>query len=379
MVFSGGYPNRLLGRLHLTEDGYPRTLLAAAAIVVVAWVPTGLLGLPQHVSIGPNFKTAFLLDLGAYFQYFVVLPILFAWEPLIDREIVRTVGYFKDADLIPADARDRFSSALIRLDQLRRARWIELSCILLAYVMTALWFRDELSDGVSSWPAIANGGHEQLTFAGWWMAIIGEPLYLYSLLWFISRVGIWIFTVWHISRLPLVLPAGHADRVAGLGPLVRVQTRFVVPLFGVGVWLAAMTGYELLADDSVLWFSVWGPVLAYILIGPLVIFVPIWFFSSRIYETRANAIVTLERTLADFVRNIGSRYTSGVGNADNPSRSQGDLAVLSILEGQLSHAKGIRVLGMDFRAMAQVCAGAILSSALPSIWHTISPYVLRHH
>ena len=81
-----------------------------------------------------------------------------------------------------------------------------------------------------------------LTSAGYWNAIVSQPLFKFVILSWVADYLFWIYFLWKTSRLPLRVVATHPDGVGGLSFVRVAQTQFCVAAFAFSCTLCSMIG-----------------------------------------------------------------------------------------------------------------------------------------
>src|SRR5947209_6735779 len=169
----GGPVFQLFRRSHLAGDGPDLMVRRILVITLIAWPPLLLLSaLGWHVS-GVAVKLPFLRDIEAHVRLLVALPVLIAAELLVHSRIRPIVKAFLARRIVRPQDLPKFVAAINSAMNLRNSVPLELGLLALVYSMGQLSWRSQgalLS--TTTWYAIPQGGHLNLTAAGYWYAYV---------------------------------------------------------------------------------------------------------------------------------------------------------------------------------------------------------------
>jgi len=216
-----------------------------AAIVLVAWVPLLLLASVQGLALGATPRESFLLDLSAHVRYLVALPILVGTAPWSLLRLAAIVRHFEAAGLIEEGQRPRLDDLLVAARRLLDHRGVEVLLVALAYATTLVAAGGALySSGTPTWvsPDPAGG----LSLAGWWRALVSQPLVLlFGGVW-LWRVVVWARVLWGVSRLDLRIVPAHPDLSGGLRFVAESMRAYIPVAFALGTVVAGTFAEEIL-------------------------------------------------------------------------------------------------------------------------------------
>jgi hypothetical protein len=164
--------------------------------------------------------------------------------------------------------------------------------------------------------------------------------------------------------------ATHPDRVGGIAFVSRVQGHFAWILFAYGISnVAATVGYEVAIEGVDLWIPpVWGPVLGFVLIGPLLFLAPLLMFTRQLNVTKRRALRMYRERVMEQVR----LYEAQVLPRSAAERAEVELVVDVQAMNQFSQlferCESMRVVPFDFRSMAQLFASTLgtVATILPA-------------
>lgn len=190
----------------------------ALAGVAVAWAPLLLLSAAEGVALRPGRpRESFLLDVSAHARYLVALPLLLAAEPWCVPRLAAIARHFATAGLVRAADRARFRALLASARGMLRRRGVEVLLVAAAYAGTVALRGILYPRAVPTWVAPeAPAAPAALSLAGWWRALVSQPLFLLVAAAWLWRVAAWTRFLWGVSRLRLRLVPSHPDLAAGL-------------------------------------------------------------------------------------------------------------------------------------------------------------------
>ena len=151
----------------------------AIIVVLVAWVPLLVLSALEGRALAAMPEESFLLDIPAYARYLVTLPLLILAERVTLPKLGAIARQFGTSGLVPASEQQRYSALLASTRRLLSSPVTTIVILTLAYVLT-LWVagRIVVAEEVSTWAVpIAESG-PQVSLAGWWRALVSQPLYV---------------------------------------------------------------------------------------------------------------------------------------------------------------------------------------------------------
>lgn len=311
LLFEGGPASRLLTPLSAAQVT-PRSIARSAALIVfITWVPMALLAALQGLAFVPGGRGSFLLDTAMYTRFWVALPVLLLSGAACGPRLRAIVEHFLDAGLVKESEVDRFRANASYAMESARSHVAEIVLLVLAYGHAAYLIVIALPWMPHSWRTVGAAADLQLSWAGWWLAALSQPLYSFAVLRLAYRVLVlWRF-FWRTSRLDLDLIAAHADGAGGLGFLGLLLPRLGVPAFGVAAGLAGGLA------DAVWWTDMrvadYRYTLVFFVVGIVVLFAgPLLFFYLPLKQAKflgkLSYGVLEERQLRQFERKwIASR------------------------------------------------------------------------
>ena len=254
----------------------PRRVLVLTLFV---WLPLVVLAALAGVVFGGGVRIPFLHDIEANARFLVAFPALIIAEVTVHRRISPLAQRFVNRRIVVTEDLPAFDAAVNSTLRIRNSHVVE--AVLLALVYTVgLWiWRSQIAAGVSTWYAIPDAKHLNLTVAGYWYVFVSVPFFQFLLLRWYMRLMLWFRLLWQISRLSLHLTAAHPDQAGGVGFLGSGSYGFGPILFAEGTLLAGLIASRVLHEGrSLLSFKVeaagYVGFFVLVILGPLVMFTP---------------------------------------------------------------------------------------------------------
>jgi hypothetical protein len=318
----------------LLELSHRRIIL----ITVIAWLPLLVLSsLAGHAV--DDVALPFLRDIETQVRFLLAVPVLIAAELIVHARIRPVVQSFVKRNIVIAEDLPRFHAALNSATRWRNSIPVEVGLLIFVCTVGQWLWRSQFALGTKSWYGTAEAGHLHLTWAGYWMAFVANPLFQFILLRWYYRLLVWFRFLWRVSRLHLHLVPTHPDRTAGLAFLGKSSYAFSPILFAQGILLAGMIASRVLyGGQSLLAFKLETVGLIgfflLVILGPLTMFTPQLARAKRQgladYGLLANQYV--ERFENKWVRGTAAPYEEVLGAADIQSLADLDSSYAIVRE-----------------------------------------------
>jgi hypothetical protein len=200
------------------------------------------------------------------------------------------------------------------------------------------------------------GGRVVLSWAGQAARFLSNPLFLFLVLRWVWRFGVWTVLLFRISRLPLQLAPLHPDRSAGLGFLAIYPTIFNGFIVALSAVVASAMIRELgLAEHStqtILFASAgWIVINLILFVGPLIVFV------RPLYNARERALLEYGRAASQHHLAFHRKWIGATRNGEGLMGSP-DASSVADLNDSIQPVLQMRVIPVDSTALAQVVVAA---------------------
>ena len=211
-----------------------RAVLAA----LIAWLPLVALAAVQGLALGPDPRESLLLDVSIGSRYLLALPLLIAADAVCLPALGRILRHFRDSGLVAETSLPRFDALVQCTRQLVQSPGAELGLVALAYVGTLALGSVLYPETVSTWVVPIRDGVGQVSLAGWWRALVSQPLFLVVQLAWLWRILLWARLLWGIAHMELRLVPSHPDLAGGLGFTVASLRAFMMVSLALAVSVA---------------------------------------------------------------------------------------------------------------------------------------------
>lgn len=355
-LVSGGLFNALLERLHLLRPPVELMRKRTLVLCAVTWLPLLVISMLEGNAWGGRVSLPFLYDLGTHARFLIAIPLLFLADFFAYTRMPATLEQFTKRNIIVPSDRSQFEAILARVPKLTGSILPELICLLVAYTVGHLvWARAFSSE--STW-YVASG---QATMAGFWYEWVSLPLLRFLFFRWFYRLGVWAYTLFKISRLPLNLLATHPDRVAGLGFLNQVSAFFLPLISAWGVLLSGQVAAKMISEGLELKaFKFEG--IGVLVIALLFILAPLLFFTPVLLQTRRRGLREFGALGARYTREFEEKWIEGKAK-DEPLVGSADIQSLADLANSYEVVKKMSLVVVSRGAVLQV----LWALALPTL------------
>jgi hypothetical protein len=357
-LFEGDVLSRVFAGLHVDRPDRRRTGRRIVAAVLATWIAVALLAMSGAVLLGPSTRESFLLDIAAFAQFLVVVPLLLAAEGYIDGRMGEIGQHFVSTGLVRAESRQRFDALLGRVAAIRGHWALEALCFVVAVAATWMWLGEEIANGIPTWHARLTPDGERLTAAGWWEGIVAVPMLNFIVFRWACKIGLWCYCLAGIARLRLELVPTHPDRAGGLAFVGDLQARFGVLIFAIGAMVMAITYQKTVIEAGrFLSFAALGPIIAYVLLAPAAFLLPLLFFTGQMARAKQAAVDRYASLLARLARQRAERLAAPLeALPEHPAGGESDY---ESVEEAYEAARHMRVIPFDLQTLARLLGSAV--------------------
>ena len=280
-LVSGGPLYQLLRRTRLSDDELHFTRRRVLAMAMIAWLPLLLLSIVEGHAWGGGSAVSFLQDFEVHARMLVAIPLFMLAEVWTHRQLPPVIRRFVEDELVTDATRPSFEAAIDSAMRLRNSVVAEVLLIAFVYGVgvAVLWRTQFALLDVNSWYAVVDGERFRPTMAGWWMALVAMPMFLFLFVRWCFRLFIWTRFLWQVARLDLDLEPTHPDGLAGLHFLVLSERAYRPVLLAMGSVLSGLMANRILYTGAALAdfkLDIFAMVVLLLLavLGPLLVFMP---------------------------------------------------------------------------------------------------------
>jgi hypothetical protein len=357
--FGAGPYNRVQASLGLIKGDALRVGRRALLLGVIAWVPLVLLSALEGLALGPDPRESMLLDIAAHARYLISLPLMVIAEAVCLPALASISRHFGAMGLIPSPNRERYEYLLASTRRLLASPMTDFGILFLAYALTLGLGPSLYPQGVSTWVAPLAGGGHQLSLAGWWRALVSQPLYLMVILGWLWRVALWARFLRGVSRLDLELIPAHPDLAGGLGfagtsirAFLLLATALSAPIAGT-VAQGIVHGGRSLADFRY--------VIAGIVIVEMVLFIgPLFLLGSALLRARTRGIFQYGTLAEALGQQFESRWLSSGGVVSAEALAAPDFSATTDLYSITANAFNMKLIPLKLGQVVPLVIAVLL-------------------
>jgi hypothetical protein len=351
----GGPIFQLFRRSHLAGNGLELLHRRILVITLFAWLPLLLLSMFGSHLLAQTVKVPFLHDIETHVKLLVALPVLIAAELIVHSRIRPVVKAFLARRIVLQQDVPRFLAAIESAKRLRNSVPVELGLLFLVFTLGQWLWRSETALSTATWYAIPQGGHLNLTTAGYWYAFVSVPIFQFILLRWYLRLFIWFRFLWHVSRLNLHLIPTHPDRAGGLAFLGKSAYAFSPILFAQGTLLAGLIASRVLYGGENL-FSFKMQAVGFI--GFFLVFVlgPLTMFTPQLARAKREGLADYGLLANRYVEGFEQKWVVGNATEANELLGSGDIQSLADLGNSYAAVKEMRPIPFDLQDIARLAA-----------------------
>lgn len=358
-LFSGSWFERVLEKVNLKAETPGQALLRGLVLGGLAWIPMAIWSMASVNIYATEPKLNFFYDFAAHAQFLIGIPMLCLGQAVIGRKISRCVSYLGVSGLVDEGDRDKYHKIIRTSQKLANSNLIEILSIPLAYMTFSSWFIGELTDGESTWHALAVNGIDHITFAGLWEGIFAIPLWWFLLYRWIWRIFIWYMTLYKTTRLDLRLRASHPDRMAGLAMVSEVQSAFGILIFGFGCVIASTVLYKVLIEgEAFSSISVWSMPVAYMILGPAAFLAPMLVFTPLLVRLKNESRYRQGLLGALYARGFEQKWLFGEYSFGADPLGSGDIQSLADLGNAYDRISALKIIPFDMKNIIKLVSAA---------------------
>jgi hypothetical protein len=337
------------------EDLLP-TRGAAVGLALIAWLPPVVLALAQSLVDGRTPDWSILSDATVHTRYLAAIWVMVATERYADSRFILLARHFRGAGLLSAEARSAFATALACADRRSGSALAEGLAVAAALVWSSLAESYVVVHAGSSWEGSVVGGRVVLSWAGHAARFLSNPLFLFLVLRWAWRFGVWTVLLFRISRLPLQLAPLHPDRTAGLGFLAiypSIFNGFVVALSAViaSAMLKELGLVEHSTQTISFAFAGWIAINLVVFVGPLLV------FARPLYHVRERALLEYGRAASQHHLAIHRRWIEA-GRSGEDLMGSDDPSSVADLNESVQAVLRMRIVPVDGAALLQIVVAA---------------------
>ena len=366
-LFEGDPLNRFFARLGIGSTRVLDLFLRFLLLLLVTAVPTALLALWQ--GYGPNQPLRslnFFADFSAFGQALLGYPLFILAEYKIEKTTRSAGRHMLSSGVVPQEYLPELHRLHDRVGALRRKAWIEIACLVLGLIFGLLWLYEETHNLHDTWHAVGAPAAQSPTHAGWWVALVGIPIFNFWWIRWMWKISLWCWYLNRVSRFPLRLIASHPDLTGGLGFVSDAQKSFAIVIFAFGIGIIApVVAYKLDVEGASLFsYATGGPLLGFVIGAPIFFTLPLLMFTKQLARTKKRAMDAYQSRATEAALSFEQGWLHARPGVDSEVLFGKYLQGMKNLNLAFEHMKKMRVVPFDVRSFGQL-AGSTVGSLLP--------------
>jgi hypothetical protein len=252
--------------------------------------------------------------------------------------------------LVRSEEAERFQGLL------REARRLANSSLAEALVLAATYLLTAWLHGARLLPAQALERFASSS-PGWlWYAWVSRPLFQFLLLRWLWRIAIWAIFLRKVSRLSLLLSAGHPDRAGGLGFLAQAHASFGLVAFPFAItwaagWRERFLAGTVSAESLHVSLPVFVLVVFVVLAGPLILFTP------KLFRVRQQALLDYGTFAAEYCRLFERRWLQPVEHSEESLLGTSDVQSFADLQNTVAAVRATLIVPFDRSLLVALVIG----------------------
>jgi hypothetical protein len=205
---------------------------------------------------------------------------------------------------------------------------------------------------------MAWGSPARLSWAGLWLVLVSQPLFVFLILRWFWRLLLWTRFLWRVSRLDLDLVPAHPDRAGGLGILGVTHGAFNWLVAALAVVFSARAAQWIL-HDGLPPTALQAPIFVFLVIAMLIFEGPLLLFLLPLAEAKRSGLVAY-RELADrYTRAFDAKWVRG-GAPREEVLGSADIQSLADMGGGYDLVARMRVVPIELNQLAALALSALL-------------------
>lgn len=352
----GGPFHALLGRLGLTGPAGLPTRRVSLGLALFAWLLPASLAIAQTL-LDPGYSGwGYFSDWTAHARYLIAIPILVWTERYADGRLILLAEHFRQACLLSDRDQPAFESAFVHADRRSGSTVAELAVLVIALVWASVTAHYSTELAGTSWEGTNIGGENLLSWAGQAARLVSTPLFLFLLLRWFWRFGVWTGLLYRIARLPLQLTPFHPDRSAGLGFLAIYPSIFSGLVFALSCVVAAAMVKEIGLDPTPAEL-VWSAIGGWITLCTLLFLGPLLVFARPLYRVRERALIDYGRLASQHHLAFHRKWVAS-GNNGADLLGSTEPSSTADLNASIEAVQRMRFVPVDLPAVLQLLIAA---------------------
>ena len=285
----------------------------AIVCVCFTWLPLLIITTIEG-TLFSGTQLPFISDVAMHARVLVALSMLIMIKVVIDTNVNAVTKYISDALITGAVGQIVLIRTLRRAKKLTNSVITEIILILIVIITTISMVKggaySSLGEGTTSWMTTSvQQGDTGLSVAGYWAVFISIPTFQFFLFRWLWRYFVWILLLFRLSRTTIDLLPTHADGAGGLGIVMLAQRSFNLIFVAGSVVISGQFIAEII-DQPDTFNVIRNKVIGYIIICIVFIFIPLLFFTGKLFTTKYKGLTRLSILGATLSRKFEGEWVN---------------------------------------------------------------------
>ncbi len=198
---------------------------------LLAWLPIALWAELTGRALPTGAGEPLLAHFGVHARFLIAVPLFLIAEGVTHAITTQLLPHFVRSGVVPEAELPRLREALSRFGELRNSSvpWIAIVALVVSVAsVSALQGRVHEVEWAVDVSQLSGQSEavRHFGFGGWWLLLVGRPIFLTLLLGWLWRVVMLAGLFRAIAKLDLAIVPTHPDGAGGLGFLERLPTSF---------------------------------------------------------------------------------------------------------------------------------------------------------
>lgn len=351
-IFQDGFLNKIINK-QFSENFYLNLLSRILFTILFLWFPIYYLNQDDVNTPLDDIKFNYAYDYASIVQLLVVIPLYLtavtllkgAWSNIFTQSML----------LLVEEEQQQFKQDFQKWIDWTYSHRADSLIVFSALVIpiSTLWV--EYQSKNESWYIVPIEDSHHITLAGYYAWFISIPIFLTVTLYVARMVLTWVAYLYIYSKKNFQLNALHPDNTYGLKFLVLNIQSFSILVFTQGLVQISTIIYKIeVQNEPIEHFNILALALSYTFFAPLVVILPLLFFTKKMFHEKNRQLRTLNETVHEFL--------------SKNSISIDDYITLKELREFYEQLNGLRVWPIDIISISRLLLSSILPM-LPAIIH----------
>lgn len=323
---------------------------------LVAWGPIALWAWFMGRAIGVEVGEPLLAHFGVHVRFLVAVPLLILAEGFAEPVLAKVVPQFVRSGLVPEASQASFRQLLVDTARLRDATLPWIVVLGLALALSTMSSLGERAHELE-WALEGAGATREVGFGGWWLMLVGRPIYLVLLLGWLWRAALLALLFARIAGLGLSIVPTHPDRAGGLAFVEKLPAMFAPVAFAIGAVLASRWAHDVIYHGA-------SPLeqriemAVFVAVAVVVFAAPALALSGCLRRAKKQALLDYGTLVGNHGRLVRERWIEGKPLADDALISAPELGPVADTQAAYDAVKRMRTVPLGKASIVPLALAA---------------------